>query len=657
MAMEAGGQLTAADLRAGGSVDYYSSKKRSWLPVRITKVDPESGAIEIDLRSGQWLGKEEQRGKLRRHMKPGKAQLEWARLVMGSDRYTAEMSEFFRRHASFPQGGEPFVTKEGFSDLAAELDLQLGICGSILALEEEAKPQASLTSVKFGCAFWKLLKRTLRDYGQALNFRHSAPRRGESAGRDYEVERELKRGTYGQVRLVRERSTGTRLAVKAISKASMFGSEELLETEVEHLCRVDHPNIVKLRKHYEDDENVYLVMDFCSGGDLHDHLKRAASERQSPPSEAFALHLTSQLMRAVAHVHARGIVHLDIKGLNIMLTHASGTVPPVPSRAAAPAHYDSERPHLMLIDLGVAQLFTPGECKQDFPGGTPSTMAPEVWRGEVTPAADIFSCGIVFWELCTLHLDPLRLDLAGGLSEIISQASKFWETGPRYPSHLMTRLPPSARELAESMLSIARQDRPSAQGCLESAFLARSRSGVAPLSHQEPKVLDVIMQLSKFASRSILYKSIALSIARRWQPNQLPTIQRVFSMFDVAGSGCLGTQDLVDALAKMGVKPAAASAAAKSMDLNKDGQVDWTEFVAASVCLGELHFEQVLRQHFQKAAAGGCECITSRRDFAQLLPGYCADDAPVVDMFNELSNGEPVITWPSFRAHFSQLSL
>mmetsp|Transcript_32281 Transcript_32281/g.94409 ORF Transcript_32281/g.94409 Transcript_32281/m.94409 type:complete len:729 (-) Transcript_32281:71-2257(-) len=665
----AGGHLTNADLLVGSKVDYFSSAKQSWLPVTITKVDPDTGAIEIDMRKGVWISRRDQEGKLRVHMRPGKAQLEWARSVMGSDRFNGEMDELFFRHATKLSGRcEVAVLWSAMPALAADLDILVGLCGSLKHLEAETLPVPrrgpgaaadgiALTRAAFSLAFWKTLDSTLREYGQAFPCKRAPQRRSERCAADYIFERDLGRGTFGVVRLVRERSTGTRLAVKAVDKARMRNSLEELEVEVEWLCRVDHPNIVKLHKFYADATHVNLVMDFCSGGDLSERILHAA-ETGERFSHAYVAHVMLQLMRAISHVHARGLVHLDIKGLNIMLTHrVRATVPPVALASRAAAGQDHDMPHLMLIDLGLAQLFQPGCFIGGFPGGTPQTMAPEIWRGEVTPAADVFSCGVVFFELCSLRMDPMRMSdvLRGG--NYLEEAKEFWRLGgPDWDWNLLRHYPREARELCASMLHRSRRDRPLAAACVASDFLCATRAGgragaAGKLSPSDPKVCSLMRRLGTFHSRSLLYHCVAMSLARRWPANELPTVQAAFLALDASGTGFLDTTGLAGVLQDFGVPPEGAAAAARAVDLNRDGLVDWTEFVAASVPLGEAVFEQTLRQKFDRADADH-DGRLSRQELATLLPGCTADEAPVVELHRRLAPAGRGIDWLAFRSHF-----
>eukprot|EP00429_Kryptoperidinium_foliaceum_P067133 CAMPEP_0176053712 /NCGR_PEP_ID=MMETSP0120_2-20121206/26719_1 /TAXON_ID=160619 /ORGANISM="Kryptoperidinium foliaceum, Strain CCMP 1326" /LENGTH=665 /DNA_ID=CAMNT_0017387171 /DNA_START=84 /DNA_END=2081 /DNA_ORIENTATION=+ len=650
-------QLAPPDILVGTTIDYFSSAMKAWLPVTITKVDSQTGAVEISLRPGHWFQPADVEKKMRRHMKPGRTQLEWARNVMGSDRFAEELDDFFQRHAT-DSGGEQVILWSSVSGLALDLDNHLALSGSVVALEAEAKPRRGRTDGEalshgaFRLAFWKVLHNTLRDYGEVLNFKRPASRRGGPAcDADYELQRELKAGSFGEVRLVREKATGSRLAVKSISKSFMRGSEDMLDQEIENLRRVDHPNIVKLHRIWDDGASIHLVMDFCSGGDLDDRIRQA----KGPFPLQFVRHIMLQLMWAVAHVHARGLAHLDIKGLNIMLTHRDSTILPLPSQLRRASVEDHSMPHVMLIDLGLAQLFRPGDSKREFPGGTPSTMSPEIWHGEVTPAADIFSCGIVFWELATLQINPIGLQLSGTLQDFIRQATVFWEKGPAWRWALWKHMPGEGRALCASMLERDRRERPAASTCVVSGFLSAAvGGGVRTMAQSTPKVTKLMIRLGTSHERSILYKTLAMRVARKWPSNQLPTIHSVFRSLDRAGSGFLDVSEVSKALKIAGAQNDMADAAAKAIDLNKDGQIDWTEFVAACVPLGDADFEPMLRERFSTADSDGDGYLT-RSELVRLLPGFSADDLPAISLHKLLCRaGATVVDWDAFHAHFKE---
>lgn len=84
---------------------------------------------------------------------------------------------------------------------------------------------------------------------------------------------------------------------------------EELRNEINVLRSLDHPNIVKAYEEYETDNNIYVVMEYCSGGDLY---------ARAPYMESQAASIVSQICSAISHMHKNGVVHRDLKVENIM---------------------------------------------------------------------------------------------------------------------------------------------------------------------------------------------------------------------------------------------------------------------------------------------------------------------------------------------------
>ncbi|CAK0844279.1 unnamed protein product [Prorocentrum cordatum] len=347
----------------------------------------------------------EQRSRLRPRTRPSAQHLEWGRAVLREGRLAEESRAIFLRHAAPARPGQGPAARalpsEALPHAAAELDAALGTCGSVCYLRHHAESVCGrpLAEEDFEELFWNMLWGVQKEFCQAVSREHAATRQ-EAPPRDaYRFERTLGSGTYGTVKLAREKATGARRAVKMISKSAHHQ-----DCEIEHLLFLDHPHVVKLYEHYEDQSYVYLVMDYCSGGDLHSTISESRGACCLLP-ERFVSDVLRQVLMAIAHVHSHGIVHLDLKAANIMLTPSRSTLPPCrgeqEGRILANVH---EKPHVMVIDLGVAQVFQPGNFRSRKPRGTPCTMAPEAWSGEFTPRADVWSCGVVLFELLALRL-------------------------------------------------------------------------------------------------------------------------------------------------------------------------------------------------------------------------------------------------------------
>jgi calcium-dependent protein kinase len=542
--------------------------------------------------------------------------------------------------------------------LGSEVDSKLGVTGSVLSLRTRCdqcgqEAQRGLTLTTFGEVLWDLLWCVQKEFGQALVPGGTPTQQHQGspcAEYDFVPDKagDLGSGTYGAVRLARERASGDLRAVKIVQRTDLFFGSEQLDTELEYLRLCDHPHIVKLYEYYVDHANIYLVMDYCSGGELQEVINKAAGTRKPIP-EYFTSAVIRQVILAIAHVHARGIVHMDLKSANVMLMPSTSTLPPgrdAGNSAGREEELFDKQPHAMVIDLGVSQLFRPGNFRHNRPMGTPSTMAPEVWLGEVTPKADVFSCGVVLFELLSL-----LLPFACGAD--VNQSIMYWNTAPSPPWGKLGCAPQVAVDLCRAMLQRNRHQRPTAAQCLRTPFV---RSSLVGAGKSEPAT-ELLAGLASMPNRSVLHKSVALSIARAWPSNRLPTIKRLFEELDVHGTGRLNKGQICSALQRLGMDRQSSMEAADAMDLSRDGTVDWTEFVAACVQLSSDAFDADLERIFKQADSDG-DGLLSQEDISKLLGAEHLRGDAVRDVFADLigrTEQGARVDWLTFQQHFRRL--
>jgi serine/threonine protein kinase/Tol biopolymer transport system component len=150
------------------------------------------------------------------------------------------------------------------------------------------------------------------------------------------------------------------------------------EREAKSLAKLSHPNIVSVIDYGEHEGVPYLVMEYLPGGSL----KERVTDRPMPWQEA--LHLLLPVARALQFSHQQGIIHRDVKPSNILIT-LSGEP--------------------MLSDFGIAKILeTEGSTALTGTGvgiGTPEYMAPEQWTGNTSPQSDLYSLGVVLYEMVT----------------------------------------------------------------------------------------------------------------------------------------------------------------------------------------------------------------------------------------------------------------
>lgn len=199
-------------------------------------------------------------------------------------------------------------------------------------------------------------------------------------GSKYVLHELLGSGAMGQVFRGTVRDTGALVAVK-ILKPELLSDPGLVARffqERSILTSISHPNVVRVIDLVVEGDTAGIVMELVDGQDLRYQLLQ---RRTLPPAEAVSF--VRQLLEGLSAVHAAGIIHRDVKPENLLLDVSLG------------------EPELKLTDFGVARL-SHGSALTKMTSliGTPDYMAPEIAeRGDASPAADLYSTGIVLYEM------------------------------------------------------------------------------------------------------------------------------------------------------------------------------------------------------------------------------------------------------------------
>lgn len=160
-----------------------------------------------------------------------------------------------------------------------------------------------------------------------------------------------------------------------MKKDKINSSEQVrLRYEIDILKNLDHPNILRLYEVFEDNKHIFLVTEYCDGGELFDEilLRQRFEEKDAAP-------IMKQLLSAINYCHKQKVCHRDLKPENVLLD-------------------SGDKSTIKLIDFGTSQVFE-NEEKMELVLGTAYYIAPEVLAGKYDEKCDIWSIGVILYIL------------------------------------------------------------------------------------------------------------------------------------------------------------------------------------------------------------------------------------------------------------------
>eukprot|EP00672_Neobodo_designis_P019961 CAMPEP_0174827288 /NCGR_PEP_ID=MMETSP1114-20130205/605_1 /TAXON_ID=312471 /ORGANISM="Neobodo designis, Strain CCAP 1951/1" /LENGTH=434 /DNA_ID=CAMNT_0016060917 /DNA_START=324 /DNA_END=1628 /DNA_ORIENTATION=- len=259
----------------------------------------------------------------------------------------------------------------------------------------------------------------------------------------YERKQAVGRGAYGQVWLVKRLSDN----VNCVAKVMAIDKMHRYEQEVQCLARCDHPNIVRLVDTFQSSIGPIIILDYADGGDLSHFVKNhIQAHKNQLLTEELVGSIFVQLVLAIHHIHTKRMMHRDIKSANVLML-TNGLV--------------------KVSDFGFSRQFdnTVSQDVADTFLGTPYYLAPELWkRQKYSKKADIWSLGIVLYELMTLKRPFVSSSMRGLMNAIIS--GEFEKpSSSQYSDGL--------REVLSAMLIVDPHKRPSTADVLNTPVMRK----------------------------------------------------------------------------------------------------------------------------------------------------------------------------------------
>eukprot|EP01080_Neovahlkampfia_damariscottae_P011894 gene11894-5300_t len=193
---------------------------------------------------------------------------------------------------------------------------------------------------------------------------------------DFVFEKEIGEGAYSRVYRTIYKPTGKKYATKIISKARVIREKKVDEVKNEKkvLQLLNHPNVIKLYRTFQDEENLYFALELAPGGEFYDYLKYGKLNLNT------TIFYISEIVNALEYIHKMGIIHRDLKPENILL---------------------STNMHILISDFGTSTEKNKVSESSEFVG-TAQYLSPEVIEGKsCSEGSDLWALGCIIYQFLT----------------------------------------------------------------------------------------------------------------------------------------------------------------------------------------------------------------------------------------------------------------
>ena len=522
---------------------------------------------------------------------------------------------------------------------------------------------------------------------------------------NYTVIKSLGHGSFGHVFKVVHKVTGNIRSIKVIPKNYSkpgFSNDDIIQ-EINILKRLDHPHIIKMFEFYIDDNNFYIVNEFCSEGDLNEKLHKIKFF-----SEYITKLLMFQIFNAVRYLHSKKVIHGDLKLENIMVDSIFDEDNVVQSNNSQfnrsrherkksfasiiknennmncnnndnnndkndlvksltkEENYNSIKEikkkikedeneknlneemknfELKLIDFGCSRIFT--TYKKNFADtiGTLAYCSPEVLLNNYNEKCDIWSCGIIFYLLLTGKF-PFMGTTENEIIEKILNPNKIDFTIP-----IFEKISNEAKDLIRKCLIYDKNKRISAEEALNHSFFAN----IDPnnIYRENIDLKEVLISLKNFSKHSKFYQTVLTFLSHNYaEKSQLDKLKKIFYKIDKNLDGKLSKEELMQAYKTSGIKinKEQLNKIMNSIDFDNNGYIEYEEFIRATISKENLFTDINLKTAFDMfdLDKNGSISLSEIKEVLGIKKND--DDKVIIELMNEIQkNGNEEFNFQQFK--------
>lgn len=373
---------------------------------------------------------------------------------------------------------------------------------------------------------------------------------------DYDIDKKpVGQGAFGIVYKAHEKNTGLTRAVKQVMNENIKNYDGFMN-EVAALKTLDHPNIIKLFEVYEDKTCVYLVQEYCEGGELFDYI----AEREHLP-EKEAARVFHQITSSILYCHKNWICHRDLKPDNFMLASKD------PNSQVKLIDFGLSRSFFKYHDQGRGEML-----RMETRAGTALYMAPEVLQKDYSNACDTWSLGVILYIMLS-GLLPFEGTTDAEIEDSIKSLKYDFE------DDVWESISEDVKDLISKML-VYEKDRITPKEALSHPWV-KKMLGAGSGSDYKVSYMD---KFEDFKQSNNLKKAILSFLATKVNDDEIKEEIELFNSFDSNNDGYITKKELKKGLLKLGKRSdEEIDAIMDSMDTDKNGAINFNEFISATL--------------------------------------------------------------------------
>ena len=390
---------------------------------------------------------------------------------------------------------------------------------------------------------------------------------------NYTVIKELGKGSYGKVLLVSHKITGAIRAMKIINKIDdgFENNDEEVLNEINILKKIDHKNIIKIFEFYIDENNYYLVTEYCKGGELF------ALLRKTKLTEIQVAYIMFQLFSAINYCHKMKIIHRDLKPENILITkNNKGFI------------------RIKICDFGTSQIFQKGEVQYSIVGSL-LYLAPEIFEKKYNFKCDLWSCGVIMYLLLTT-----RFPFFGDNNKDKIDSILYKEYNTKY----LEKFSENTKDLLRKLLEKEPKLRINAEIAISHKFFDEFKVKDLLTEIKDANLIDrMIENLKNYKRKSILQElAIAYLIHNFPDLEEYAIACNFFDKIDINNNGKISLDDLYVGLSIIKgdkIKDTDVLEIFANLDIDKNNYLSYEDFVRGAIDKNCLLDEKILSFAFK----------------------------------------------------------